>query len=272
MAAGRKSRAIGRLQKVLDAIPELEANPGRTGSGEFKKWRRDTEVAISYTFRDESRHLADFKGIRFMPGGWVLNSPNPIDYRRPYLRGLKSASSVLQSMIDEVKEYWGDDDSSDSDTRVEELTPTVSSKVFIVHGKDDGAKQTVARFLERLELSPIILHEQPNQGQTIIEKFEEYSDVGFAIVLLTPDDVGGPADGSDVQRARARQNVILELGFFLGKLGRERTCALLVDDVEIPSDYDGVLYIPMDGQGAWMMNLVRELKGAGLEVDANLAL
>ena len=118
----------------------------------------------------------------------------------------------------------------------------------------------MARFLEQLELSPIILHEQPNQGRTIIEKFEEYSDVGFAVVLLTPDDVGGPADESSTQRPRARQNVILELGFFLGKLGRERTCALLVDDVEIPSDYDGVLYIPMDDQDAWRFPLIRELK------------
>ena len=83
MAKLPKSKAIERLERALDAIPELEA-PGRTGSGEFRSGA-DTEVAISYTFRDESRHLADFKGIRFMPGGWVLNSPNPIDYRRPYL-------------------------------------------------------------------------------------------------------------------------------------------------------------------------------------------
>ena len=175
-------------------------------------------------------------------------------------------------MIDEIREYWEDDERQAAGTVDGDRLLAGSKEVFIVHGKDDGPKQAVARFLERLELSPIILHEQPNQGQTIIEKFVEYSKVGFAVVLLTPDDVGGPADGSDDQRARARQNVILELGFFLGKLGRERTCALLVDDVEIPSDYDGVLYIPMDGQGAWTMNLVRELKGAGLEVDANLAL
>ena len=270
MVGRQKNRAIERLERALAAIPELEANPGRTGSREFEKWHRDTEVAISYVFGDETRHANDFKNIRYIP--IVMVGGVRHDFNRPYLQGLRSASSVLQSMIDEIREYWEDDDGPDTDTGYETGVQLDSNEVFIVHGRHDGAKQMVARFLERLELSPIILHEQPNQGQTIIEKFEEHSNVGFAVVLLTPDDVGGPADEGNTQRPRARQNVILELGFFLGKLGRERTCALLVDDVEIPSDYDGVLYIPMDGQGAWMMNLVRELKGAGLEVDANLAL
>ncbi len=271
MAKLPKSKAIERLERALAAIPQLQSDNRLTGSGEFKKWRRNTEVAIAHTFGEETRHVSDFKKISFIPRVISWGGGRRTDYRGPYLRGLDSAFAVLESMIDEIRVYW-EEDSPISGTGNDEPVQAVFNQIFIVHGRHDGAKQAVARFLERLELSPIILHEQPNQGQTIIEKFEEYSDVGFAIVLLTPDDVGGPADESDVQRARARQNVILELGFFLGKLGRERTCALLVDDVEIPSDYDGVLYIPMDGQGAWMMNLVRELKGAGLEVDANLAL
>lgn len=103
------------------------------------------------------------------------------------------------------------------------------------------------------------------------EKFEEYSQVGFAVVLLTPEDVGSLANEEDSQlRPRARQNVVLELGFFIGNLGRDRTCALRVGDVETPSDYDGVLYTPMDEQGAWRMDLVGELKAAGFSVDANL--
>ncbi len=144
--------------------------------------------------------------------------------------------------------------------------------VFIIHGHDDGTKETVARFIERLGLKPIILHEQPNQGQTIIEKFERYAEVAFAIALLTPDDTGGLSKDEQSLKPRARQNVIFEFGYFMGKLGRQRVCALKKENVETPSDYDGVLYIAFDESGAWKMELVKELKNAGFDVDANLAI
>jgi hypothetical protein len=137
-----------------------------------------------------------------------------------------------------------------------------TSDVFLVHGHDEAAKQSVARFLERLELKPIILHECPNAGQTLVEKFEHHSDVGFAIVLMTPDDVGGAAGDRGNLSPRARQNVVLELGFFMGRLGRNRVCVLYKEGVEIPSDYDGVLYVPMDGNDAWRLQLANELKAA----------
>lgn len=146
-------------------------------------------------------------------------------------------------------------------------------RVFLVHGRQVEAREITARFLEKLGLECVILHEQPNRGRTIIEKFEDYADVAFALVLLTPDDVGGLFDGSQSeQKARARQNVILELGFFLGALGRSRVCPLYCEGVEIPSDYSGVAFVPMDQAGAWRLIVVRELKAAGIEVDANLAL
>ena len=149
----------------------------------------------------------------------------------------------------------------------------VGDRVFLVHGHDERALHDVARFLEHLALDPVILREQPNQGRTIIEKFEDYSDVGFAVVLLTPDDRGGPTgDPFESQRARARQNVILELGYFLGRLGRARVCALYVQDVEIPSDYAGVLYVHLDDDGSWRLTLAKELRAAGFAVDMNRAL
>lgn len=146
-------------------------------------------------------------------------------------------------------------------------------KVFLVHGRQIEARETTARFLEKLGLDCVILHEQPNMGRTIIEKFEQYSDVAFAVVLLTPDDAGGLFDAPpSEQKSRARQNVVLELGFFLGALGRSRVCPLYCDGVEVPSDYSGVAFVPMDAGGAWRLTLVRELKAAGLDVDANLAI
>jgi hypothetical protein len=147
-----------------------------------------------------------------------------------------------------------------------------SKKVFVVHGHDDAAKETVARFIERLGLEAIVLHEQPNASRTIIEKFEQYADVGFAVVLLTPDDVGAAKKDSANLRPRARQNVILELGYFLGKLKRSRVCALYKTGVDIPSDFNGVLWVELDDNGAWRMRLAQELSNARVpfNVDALL--
>lgn len=114
----------------------------------------------------------------------------------------------------------------------------------------------------------MILHEQPNQGRTIIEKFEvSSSDVAFAVVLLTPDDVGGIKEDPPNLQLRARQNVILELGYFLGRLGRTRVCALHRGGVELPSDYQGVLYIEFDSAGAWRAKLAQEFVEAKLTIN-----
>ena len=143
-------------------------------------------------------------------------------------------------------------------------------KVFVVHGHNDALKTSVARLLSKLQLEPVILHEQPNRGRTIIEKFLDYSDVAYALVLLTADDRGGPVgEPLDTHKLRARQNVILELGFFVGRLGRERVAAIYESGVEIPSDYSGVLFIRIDAGGIWQYQVAKEMKAVGLKVDLN---
>jgi predicted nucleotide-binding protein len=103
----------------------------------------------------------------------------------------------------------------------------------------------------------------------VIEKFEAHADVVFAVVLFTPDDVGYPAASPEKARPRARQNVVLELGFFMAMLGRQRVCVLYRGDVEVPSDYAGVLYIELDNAGAWKFHLAREMKRVGIDIDLN---
>jgi predicted nucleotide-binding protein len=143
-------------------------------------------------------------------------------------------------------------------------------KVFIVHGRDDGTKETVARFVEKLGLEAIILHERPNKGRTIITKFREESEgAGFAIVLMTPDDLGKAADAPDL-RSRARQNVVFELGFFIGALQPARVAAMIKGDIERPSDLDGVVYISFDTD--WRTALAKELWAAKFEIDLNRAM
>lgn len=140
--------------------------------------------------------------------------------------------------------------------------------VFIVHGHNEELKEKVARLLEKLKLNPIILHEQSNEGQTIIEKFEKNSNVDFAIVLLTYDDYGNEKSNKEKNK-RARQNVILELGYFIAKLGRSKVMPLYEENVELPSDIQGVLYTLIDDSENWRFKLVKELKAAGFNVNAN---
>lgn len=143
-----------------------------------------------------------------------------------------------------------------------------NKKVFIVHGHDEIVKISVARFLERLGLKPIILHEQASGGITIIEKIEKNTDVGFGIVLYTPCDVGKSISEKELQ-SRARQNVVFEHGYLIAKLGRSNVCALVKDDIEKPNDISGVVYVNYDSGSGWQSELFRELKNAGYELDAN---
>ena len=292
MAQPPKAKAIARLQKVLDEIPKLKQLS--YDSPQFEGWKIDTELAISNAFGNDSAQIHRFNNISYDPTR-TWDTPDdvfldmlsiPSVCQEAYVRGLELAASFLESMIKEVEEYWEDENQitssrtrrkkqQDGEQTLESSgaqkndSPSLN-EVFVIHGRDDGTKQTVARFLERLNLKPVILHEQPNEGRTIIEKFEDHAHVGFAVVLLTPDDFGGIQGNKDTVKPRARQNVIFEFGYFIGKLGRKRVCALVKGDVEKPSDYNGVLYIPLDNSGGWNNKLIRELKTAGIQVDANL--
>lgn len=188
-------------------------------------------------------------------------------------------SQSLKKMIAEIERIIGkltgmnpdielnDDLNIDKNKIKSSIKKSKSKEVFIVHGHDDGKKNTVARYIDQLGLKPVILHEQPNKGRTIIEKFEDYSDVSFAIVLLTADDFGCDKKSfkSNNWEKRARQNVIFEMGFFVGKLGRQKVCALYEEDIVIPSDYDGVIYISF--QKNWGMLLAKELKASGINIE-----
>ncbi len=186
-----------------------------------------------------------------------------------FRRDVSNKQRRLESIIERLPLYAP----ADATARGISVPASTSRIVFVVHGRNDELKETVARFLGQLNLNPIILHEQPSGGRTIIEKFEAQSDACFAVVVLTPDDVGRlAADTSAELQSRARQNVIFEWGFFVAKLGRRNVCALCAEGVEVPSDVGGVIYVELDRKGAWKMLLARELKAGGVDVDLNRAI
>ena len=148
-----------------------------------------------------------------------------------------------------------------------------SRRIFVIHGHDTGLKNETARLLERIELEPVILHEQPDRGRLLLAKLQaELADVGFALVLLSPDDACVPRSGGGKKALRARQNVVFEYGMLLGLLGEGRVCAIVKGEVELPSDIHGVLYKHLSESSSVhsvAVDLVKELKIAGYEIDAN---
>lgn len=158
---------------------------------------------------------------------------------------------------------------SEAPTPNKPQTPMDKSKVFIVHGHDDAAKEAVARFVEKIGFEAIILHEQASSGKTIIEKIEEYTNVGFGIVLYTPCDLGASQKEKDHLKPRARQNVVFEHGYLIGKIGRENVCALVKGDIETPNDISGVVYIKMNEGDGWKLAVAKEMKKSGYDVDSN---
>lgn len=234
-------------QKIADYI--TEGNKALNDSTECYRWENKVTVFLEHMYGYDI--MTDFKDIIHKKGASA---------------GVGLLEVLLTKMMGRTTPSHADDLSGVSLPNKDDFVSKSDKKVFLVHGHDTAAKETVARFVERIGLSPIILHEQPNLGKTVIEKFEIFSDVHYAVVLLTPDDVGHSVNEPAKTSKRARQNVVLELGYFLGKLGRARVAALYKHDVEMPSDYQGVVFIKLDDGGAWKTKLAQEFVQAGLSI------
>lgn len=253
------SKSIGLIEHI-----KLDSNSAKTENG-YAQWELIAVNAIKKIFGEKSDEV-----IKFQTADWndqATGQYNELSkaLHREYRLGKQV--NVLDACIKILKNKETLE-CSDEKILFKKETP-LSKKIFIVHGRDDGTKNTVSSFLKTLGLNPIILHDEPNRGQTIIEKFELHSnDVGFAIVLLTPDDRGGlESDSCEQYTYRARQNVIFELGYFVAKLGRERVATLVKENIEKPSDISGIIYTTLDAGESWKNELIRELKTAGIDVN-----
>lgn len=242
---------------------------------EYEKLKRDYRLWSDYNFEylkqvfnvaeNEYRESYNQAGFHFLgQRGVVQNNPiqtqkNLIKYKLEDLESLLAKSGLLKSQL-----------SPNNLVNTSNLNKsTAMNEVFIVHGHDDLAKISTARFIEKLGLRPIILHEQSNSGNTIIEKIEEYSNVGFGIVLYTQCDIGAKKGNENNLQPRARQNVVFEHGYLIGKIGRQNVCALVKGEVEIPNDISGIVYVKMDEDESWHLKLAKELRSSGYDIDMN---
>lgn len=222
----------------------------------FQAWKTKSERFLVKRYGKDSIEYNKFSKTAFNVMVYTFDTPES-EYVEACKAGLRKTKAIFQVYLDEMEE--------ESDDKQSSYPSAGYSKVFIVHGHDGELKQAVARIVERQNIEAIILSEQVNRGRTIIEKFEDYSDVDSAICLFTADDFG-KAKSQVSDAPRARQNVIFETGFFMGKLGRKRTIILVEDKVEIPSDLSGVVYT---NKNNWELELLKELNGIGYTVDLN---
>lgn len=272
-----KKEADNKIQKqILEGVELLNESISNDSDlknvdSRYDQWHDFNKELLNRLFSTEEiqeDYIGKFSGVLFMRPGEpplyekVETLHNMISDRIKSLKSIKERLTL-------IPEKNSSETSKIENNKINKKP--ISNKVFIVHGHDDKLKEATARLIQKLSLEPIILNEQAHKGKTLIEKLESHSsDISFAIILLTPDDVirsesGEPKD----MEFQARQNVILELGYFFGNLGRKNVCVIYDDRVTIPSDFDGMGYIPYDNDNAWKLLMAKELQAAGLKVDLN---
>jgi Predicted nucleotide-binding protein containing TIR-like domain len=281
LSATQMQFGIDRLTKVLDRVRQFDPRSVTEQSNipHVKQLSAAIDDALARTFGQDTIEYERYQDATYFDNGpFNYAYEVPIGEVHNSLARSKASSvglleQAIESLKDRLAEHEALSEPDDPPYAIARAVPpasnvaVLSNKVFLVHGRDDAVKNEVALFLGAIGLNPIILHMRPNGGRHLLTKFAEESEgAAFAVVLMTPDDEGGIAGVTD-HRPRARQNVVFELGFFIGKLGSANIAALLKGEVEKPSDFDGIGYISFDAGGRWKTELARELHHAKVPFD-----
>jgi predicted nucleotide-binding protein len=262
-------RSIARGEEIMGReLGQDEATERVRALEDIRRWDESNEFLLQHAFagNDEAQGYPTPPSVG-NPPSWIIGNPPSRIIRQEAQKRIQ----YLEELKDRLPLY--DEPSGHPPARMEQMKSGVRNTIFIVHGHQDGPKQAVARYLQTItDLTPAILHELPKSGRTIIELLEQSAaSAAFVVVLLTGDDEGG-VRSSHQRHLRARQNVVFELGLFIGMLKRKNVAVLYEENVELPSDMNGVLYTPLDSTGAWKLSLGRELLAAGVAVDLNRAI
>lgn len=267
-----KQQGIKLLSEQIEEGKKLISR-NRLSSDERTNWDTTTKDYLEKTFGKNTDKIKDF--FNFSRIGFIDFNVTDSDIERERIETMKTKISRLENLIKilkkdiELEEENQQSLISNSDNEITENKTLDKTKVFIVHGHNNEIKQSIARFIEKLGFEAIILHEKTSAGKTIIEKLEHYSNVGFGIVIYSADDLGKKKDEQDL-KSRARQNVVFEHGYLIGKLGRENVCAIVEDsNIEIFADINGIVYITFDKNEGWKLKIGKELKNIGYSIDYN---
>lgn len=245
-----------KFKKIYDEIDELMNQNVSSSSPKFQAWYVKAERFLIKKYGEKSYEVQNFKSFPFSLMCYTFDTSEN-EFIKACKDDLCAVKAIFEQYLDDMKENEFLDQ--------EEMLKNDYSKVFIVHGHDGELKEAVARVIERQGIKPVILSEQANRGATIIEKIETYSDVKGAICLFTSDDFGkGKNELAD--SPRARQNVVFEAGYFVGKLGRQNVVLISDENIELPSDLQGVVY---SNKSEWKFQVLKELKAIGYNIDYN---
>lgn len=265
-------KGIVLIKRQIEAGEKIIAGT-KIDEAEYRGWENATRNYLHKAFGFSHPNADRFKEI-----GRIWTAPfdaSPAYWDSVFREFLRDQLVCLRSYIGELEtelEFFQPTSESNQSEAI--AKNPISRKVFIVHGHDQALKTDVERFIHQIGLEPVVLHRQPDKGQTIIEKFEENSNVGYAFILLTPDEFAYTADqekladGSRTKEKRARPNVIFEFGFFVGKLGRQRVCCIYKEGVVLPSDLTGLIYKRVaDSIDSQAYSIIQELKAAGYKIQ-----
>lgn len=246
-----------KLKAIINEADLLIGLDVSASDERFQAWKMKVSRFLIKNFGSKSHEYDYFQKTQFSL--YVISSSTPDSaFIEACAQGLRKTKAVLMTYLEDLED--------EINTAATIVTPNENfSKVFIVHGHDGELKESVARLVEKQGIKAIILSNQANQGKTIIEKLETHSDVSGAICLFTPDDIGNAKD-EEIPNYRARQNVVLETGYFMAKLGRDRVVIIAEKEVELPSDMSGVLYVE---KTEWRFSVLKELKSMGYNIDYN---
>jgi predicted nucleotide-binding protein len=287
MAKLTDKQATDELNRQLDEIDKVRKKPRMSPA--FKTWQIETGELLENVFGRRSRQIKDFDNISYSLAAFSNQTPES-KFDEAFHQGLKSAAIVLASAIKDVKKRGGAKSqvAATAEPAVKEKEPqkpaaapapvapspaaktspppqrsqpsAVNNKVFVVYADGNSIKNELTDFLAKIGLSVVLVQGKPGRQNDVIDKLEKHPDVSYAIVLLNPAATGISHD------------VVFELGMLVGGLGRDRVCGLVTEKLDILANYSGLSYVPHDPAGAWKFMMIKQLKTAGFEVDANLAL
>lgn len=239
--------------------------PGEYGGDDTSEWIEYKTRVKNFISKSMSE---DSPAIKMVKVALAIQTQG--NYPENFERAKSSLLKALENTKNALQEdIYGELIDEESDN----ISPSLSNKVFVVHGHDSELKNDIERFIHEIGLEPIVLHRQADEGNTIIEKFEKNADVGYAFILLTPDEIAYTIDQQDIPNDlktieyRARPNVIFEFGYFIGKLGRSKVCCLHKGDTSVPSDLSGLVYKKIDiNIDSIAYSIIKELKAVGYNI------
>lgn len=270
-----KSRLQERIQKGLE-LKQAQINSREAldaAKNDYSKWNSFNAELLKRIF--STQELADeytrWIGIAISS----MREPSLGEKIADLYKDIDQKIHRIDSIIERLELIPLNNAAASAATPTDETqrSPAKTKKVFVVHGHDEIAKTNLEVFLHEIGLEPVVLHRQADEGLTIIEKFEKHSDVGYAFILLTPDEIAyikadeAKDDNARKKEFRARPNVIFEFGYFVGKLGRSRVCCLYTGDVSLPSDLSGMIYKKFaNGIEEVAYSIIKDLKASGYAI------